>query len=219
MGRLRCGVTVDLDDLCRDGGHFVRDAGGRQVLHPVLAGPESRAEWLRRSASLSMKVVWQSGRMIQQSDDELHHADFGGPAADPGIFLRSWQRSRRARRKGIGDSPWMDRASNCKRREMRSVFVSIRFRAAEDLFGGSGPEFVEQSCPSSTEGRHELFTGDWRDAKFYYRTAKAKKVLSIHGTIVGRAADELGLTGHERRMRRRRMRFRVPFCWDGMWVE
>ena len=72
-----------------------------KVIHPVLAAGQIEGGVAQAiGCALYEDVVWRDGRMANGADDELHHADVDGPAADSrvlrGAAVRA--RARRARR-------------------------------------------------------------------------------------------------------------------------
>src|SRR5258708_29722228 len=96
---------------------------------------------------------------------------------------------------------------------MRSVFGSIRFRCCRKIYLRlCGPLLLSKLLFLRREGRHESFPKDQREVRsFIYRQRRGKEsARPSHGTIAGRAAERAGIDGHERRMRRRRMRLVFP---------
>ena len=55
--------------------------------------------------ALYEKCVWQERPHGQRPDDQLHHADRDGPAADPRVLRRNALRVRPGGAKGIGELP------------------------------------------------------------------------------------------------------------------
>src|SRR4029077_17891297 len=93
---------------------------------------------------------------------------------------------------------------------MRRVFVSIRFRCCPKIYlRDCGASLLSKRLLLRREGAHESFTGNWLEVRsIIYRQRRDEESARLsYGKIVGRAAERTGIDGHERRMRRRRMRF------------
>src|SRR6266849_2003714 len=93
---------------------------------------------------------------------------------------------------------------------MRLAFASIRSRCCLKIYLRLwGPSLMCKTFLLRCEEPHESFAGVERQVPgFVHRQRRAKEsARPPDGTIAGRAAERLEIDGHERRMRRRRMRF------------
>ena len=60
-----------------------------KVINPMLAAGQIEGGVAQGIGwALYENVVWREGRMVERADDQLHHADVDGPAADPRVLRR-----------------------------------------------------------------------------------------------------------------------------------
>src|SRR5712664_1921742 len=93
---------------------------------------------------------------------------------------------------------------------MRSAFVSMRFPCCPKTYlRVCGPNLLSKRLLLRREAPHEPFTGNWcEERSIVYRQRRDEESAHVsNGKIVGRAAERAGIDRHERRMRRRGMRF------------
>ena len=77
-----------------------------KVINPVLAAGQIEGGVAQGIGfALYENVVWQEGRMVNASDDELHHAHCDGCASDPRLFRELPYACGPAGAKGIGELP------------------------------------------------------------------------------------------------------------------
>ena len=78
-----------------------------KVINPVLAAGQIEGGVAQAIGwALYEHVVWREGRMANGADDELHHADVDGPAADPRVLRgAALRRTVPSGAKGIGELP------------------------------------------------------------------------------------------------------------------
>jgi len=77
------------------------------VINPVLAAGQITGVLRKPSDSRSMKKWLAKRPHDEQPDDELHHADFRGPATHPLFFEELGNVHGAHGAKGIGECPWM----------------------------------------------------------------------------------------------------------------